>query len=124
MVHFFTPEDSRKVLIKQSFGIVLETHTKVCMTRPYFIVKFFLPKKRGKWAKYGKRKIGFLEFIEKFGDSISFEKVSFNLFYSEILHYLLYSYTNSVSGKNLVPEIFAKMLLANQIAGFLNQLYL
>ena len=27
-------------------------------------------------------------------------------------------------GKNLVPEIWAKMLLANQIAEFVNQIYL
>ena len=40
--------------------------------------------------------------------------------------FLLYlvPYTNSVFGKNLVPEIWAKVLSANQIAGFLNQLYL
>ena len=27
-------------------------------------------------------------------------------------------------GKNMVPEIWVKMLFANQITGFLNQLYL
>ena len=31
---------------------------------------------------------------------------------------------NSYTGKNRVPEIFAKMLSANQIAGYLNQLFL
>ena len=32
--------------------------------------------------------------------------------------------TNPIFGKNQVSEIWAKMLLTNQIAGFLNQLYL
>ena len=31
---------------------------------------------------------------------------------------------NPIFGKNPVPEIWTKMLLANQIARFLNQLYL
>ena len=31
---------------------------------------------------------------------------------------------NLVFGEILVPEIWAKMLLANEIAGFFNQLYL
>ena len=33
-------------------------------------------------------------------------------------------WTNLIFGKILVPEIWAKMHLANEIAGFLNQLYL
>ena len=33
-------------------------------------------------------------------------------------------WTNLVFGEILVPEIWAKMLLANEIAGFFNQLYL
>ena len=49
---------------------------------------------------------------------------SLNLVYNESFYYLQYSCTNSIFGKNLVPEIWAKMLLVNQIAGFLNQLYL
>ena len=35
------------------------------------------------------------------------------------LYYLLYSCTNPILGKNLVPEIWTKMLSTNQIAGFL-----
>ena len=31
--------------------------------------------------------------------------------------------TNPIFGKNLVPEILAKMFSANQIAGFLNQCF-
>ena len=34
------------------------------------------------------------------------------------------SYTNTIFEKNLAPEIWAKTLLANQIAEFLNQIYL
>ena len=33
-------------------------------------------------------------------------------------------WTNLMFGKIQVPEIWAKMLLANKIVGFLNQLYL
>ena len=33
-------------------------------------------------------------------------------------------WTNLIFGKILVPEIWAKMLLANEIAEFLNQIYL
>ena len=36
----------------------------------------------------------------------------------------MYSWTNPIFGKNLAPEIQAKMLSANQIAGFLNQVFL
>ena len=43
------------------------------------------------------------------------------MFYNENLYYLLCSCANSVFGKNLVPEIEAKMVSANQIPGFLNQ---
>ena len=32
-------------------------------------------------------------------------------------------WTNLMFGEILVPEIWVKMLLANEIAGFLNQLY-
>ena len=46
-----------------------------------------------------------------------------NLFFNESL-YLLYSCTNLIFGKNLVREIWARMLSVNQIAGFLYQLYL
>ena len=47
-----------------------------------------------------------------------------NLFYNENLYYLLCSCTNPIFGEILVPEIWSKMFSANQIAGFLNQLYL
>ena len=47
-----------------------------------------------------------------------------NLVCNESIYYLLYLCTNLTFGKNLVQEIWTKMLLGNQIAGFLNQLYL
>ena len=64
-------------------------------------------------------KIGFLNLLKNF-------VVSFflNLVYNESFCYLLYSCTNPIFRKSLVPEIWAKMLLANHVAGFLNQLYL
>ena len=37
---------------------------------------------------------------------------------------MLYSCTNPLFRENLVPEIWTKMPLANQIAGFLSQIYL
>ena len=40
--------------------------------------------------------------------------------YEESSFYLLYSCTNPIRGENLVSEIWAKIVSANQIAGFLN----
>ena len=37
----------------------------------------------------------------------------FKLVYNESLNYLLYSFTNPILEKNLIPEISPKMLLAN-----------
>ena len=64
-----------------------------------------------------------------FQNSICIGKFSYyiflNLVYNESLYYLLYALINLIfGGKILVPEILTKVLLANQIAGFLNQLYL
>ena len=38
-----------------------------------------------------------------------------NLVYNENIFYLLYSWTNAITGKNVVPEIWAKMHLTNHI---------
>ena len=65
------------------------------------------------------RNIGFFEFIEKFRYYLFL-----NLIYNESLYYLLYLCINLIFGKNLVPVIWTKMLLANQIVGFLNQIYI
>ena len=79
---------------------------------------FFLKKIVSKNGENGP-KIGFFGFTGKFSD-----KFFLNLVYKERSYYLLYSWTIPVLGKNLVPEIWAKMLLADQITGFLNWLYL
>ena len=47
-----------------------------------------------------------------------------NLYYNENFYYLLCSCTNPIFGKDLVPEMLAKILSASQITGFLNELYL
>ena len=62
-------------------------------------------------------KIGFSEILE-----IQVINFSLNLVYKESSNYLLYYCTNVILGKNLVLEIWAKMLSASQIAGFLNRL--
>ena len=46
------------------------------------------------------------------------------MFYNENLYYLLCSCTNPIFRKIFVPEIWAKMFSANQIAQFFNQPYL
>ena len=86
--------------------------------RARFFEKNLVAQKRGKMGKKWP-KIGLFKFIRKFSPQFFW-----NLVYNESLYYLLYSCTNPIFGKNLVPEIWVKMLLVNQIAGFLNQLYL
>ena len=61
----------------------------------------------------------FFGFTEKFSHYFFL-----NLVYKESSYYLLYSCSNPILGKNPVLEIWAKMLLANQIVGFLNWLYI
>ena len=85
--------------------------------RARFFEKIFLSKKWGKWTKNGK-KWGFLNLLENLV-IIFFQ----DLVYNESFRYLLYSCTNPIFGKNLVPGIWVKMLLASQITRFLNQLY-
>ena len=92
-------------------SMVLVAHVLLCVTRPdvlcvtgpYFFKKIFLPPKWGKWAKNG-RKTGFFKFIGKFS-----HQFCLNLVYKGILYNLLYSCTNLMLGKNLVPEIWTKM---------------
>ena len=45
-----------------------------------------------------------------------------NFIYNEILYFLLYSCANPIFGENLVLEIWVKVLQANHIARFLDQL--
>ena len=87
--------------------MVLEIHVKLCLTEPD------LPEK----SKIGKKQ--FFKYFEKFC-----HQSLLNLFCNENLYYLLFSCTNPLFGKILVPEIWTKMFSANQIAGFFNQPYL
>ena len=81
--------------------------------------KLKMSQKCRKWTKNGP-KTGVFEFIEKSGLFFFF---FLNLVDKESLFYLLYSSTNPILRKNLVPKIRAKMLSVNQIAGSLNRLY-
>ena len=65
------------------------------------------------------QKAGFFQFIGTFGHYFLL-----NLIYNESLYYLLCSCTNPIIEKIFVPEIWAKMFSANQIAGLFNQPYL
>ena len=86
-----------------------------CYTRQSWIFfKKFVPKNGANGPK-----IGVFEFFGKFS-----HKSFLNLIYKKSLYYLKYSCTNFILGKNLVHEIWTEMLLSNQIAGFLNCLYL
>ena len=82
----------------------------VCDRTRYFGEKS-LPPELGKWAKNGP-KTKFFWFIEKFGHYL------LNLFSIDNLCYFLCSCTNSIFGKIFVPKIWAKIVSANQIAGF------
>ena len=88
--------------------MMLGAHVVLCMTARFF------EKMGQKWTKNR-----VFEFIGKCSHYF-FQ----NLFYNESLYYLLYSCTNLIFGKNLVREIWARMLSVNQSAGFLYQLYL
>ena len=87
--------------------MVLEVHVVLCVTVGVFEKHFFAPKIGQKYS--------FLNLLENL--LINF---FLNLVYKESLYYLLYSRTNPTLGKNLVPKISTKMLLANHITGFLN----
>lgn len=69
---------------------------------------------RGKWATNVFKK-GYFKFIEVFGDYF-FLNIFYNKFYI-ICYFIMYR-------KNMVPEIWAEMLLAIQVAVILNQPYL
>ena len=70
--------------------------------------RFFAPK--------NEPKIGFFECIEKFSHGYSWIFVD-----NESSYYMLYWSTNSIFGENLIPDIWAQILVANQIAEYLNQ---
>ena len=90
--------------------IVLESYVMLCVIEPdFFFFLIFCPTNTGNGPK-----IGFFGFIGKF--SLQF---FLNLVYKEKSYYLLYSWTNPMLRKNMVPETWPKMLLVNQITGFL-----
>ena len=79
---------------------------KLCMTAPDYMKKTFCPKDVENGPKIG--------YFERF---FFFHELFLNLVYNKnLLYYLLYSYNNPISEKNLVPGKWAKMLSANQIA--------
>ena len=83
-----------------------------------FWEKIFFASKLGKRAQNG-LKTRFFQFIGKFG-----HQFLLNLIYNGNFYYLLCSCTNPIFGTIFVPEIWAKMFSANQIAGYFNQPYL
>ena len=96
---------------------MLKTHTKLCMTSRIFLKNCLENGEYGqkKWAK-----LRFFEFIEEFGHCFFF----LNFIYNESLYFFLNSCTNPIFRKTPVPKIWTKVIVANQIVGFLNQLYL
>ena len=96
-----------------NFGTVSETHTKLCVIEPDFFEKFCAPETQ-KMAQ----KQSFLNLSKNLVTNFFL-----NLFYNESLYHLL-CLRYSKFRTNLTPKTQTKMLLANQIADFLNQLYL
>ena len=89
------------------------TYKRLCVIEANYLEKLFPP-------KIGKNgSMSFLNLFKKIGI-----KFLLNLFYNKNLYQLLCSCIYPIFGKNLVPEIRIKMLFANQIAVFLNELYL
>ena len=80
-----------------------------------FWKNLFCPQNWKNGPKMGQKQ-GFLEFIEKFD-----HQFLLNLFNNENFYYMLCSCTNPMFEKIFVPEIWAKMFSANQIAQFFNQ---
>ena len=77
--------------------MVLGNHVLYVIEMDFLRKRFFCPKN----GPY----IGFVKFTGKFSDCFFL-----NFLYKESLYNLLYSCTNPILGKNLVPEIWAKML--------------
>ena len=79
---------------------------KWCVTEPDY------PPKLGKWTKNGPKTV-FFELKHLVINLL-------NLFYNENLYYFLCSCVNHMFGKKFFPEIWAKMLSANQVSRFSN----
>ena len=90
---------------------------EVVRNRARFSRKKIFAQKIDQWTKNGQKK-EFFEFIEIFCF------ILLNLFFNDNLYYLLCCCANPILMKISVPEIWAKMFSANQIARFFNQPYL
>ena len=90
---------------------MFETHIKLFVTEPGIYLKKSCLRH---WCI-----TVFFECIENF----RYENF-LNLGYNKKFCYLIYYCTKLIFEKNLAPEILATILLANQVAGFLNQMYL
>ena len=98
--------------------MVLGAHAVLCMTEPDFF-KIMFCSQNGE----NRPSLGFFECIGEFVFFFSILQFFLNLDYNESLYYCncCMFEENFIFAKILVPEISPKMLLANQIARFLNQ---
>ena len=105
-------------LVFSQFWLGVRSSYEFVHHRARHLKQFFL---LANWRKPAKidLKIEFFEFTEKFGYYIFL-----NLFYYKILHIVLCSDTNSLFAKNLVCDIWNKVLSVYQIPRILIQLYL
>ena len=101
-----------------NFGMVLETQMKR-VAESDFLEKTFLAPKLRIWSTLGQTEI-FLNLLK----NLVLFFTEFVLLFVLFLLNLMFSCTNPIFGKNLILEVWVKMLSANWIARFLNRLYL
>ena len=125
MVHFRSLEVAGRVLLNrfslsflpsvcQSRGFVGDVSYAVVLDGAGIFEKNNFAPGRGKWVTNVFKK-GYFKYIEVFGDYF-FLNIFYNKLYI-ICYFIMYR-------KNMVPEIWAEMLLAIQVAVILNQPYL
>ena len=98
--------------------MVLETQMKR-VAESDFLEKTFLAPKLRIWSTLGQTEI-FLNLLK----NLVLFFTEFVLLFVLFLLNLMFSCTNPIFGKNLILEVWVKMLSANWIARFLNRLYL
>ena len=101
-----------------NFGMVLETQMKR-VAESDFLEKTFLAPKLRIWSTLGQTEI-FLNLLK----NLVLFFTEFVLLFVLFLLNLMFSCTNPIFGKNLILEVWVKMLSAIWIARFLNRLYL
>ena len=101
-----------------NFGMVLETQMKR-VAESDFLEKTFLAPKLRIWSTLGQTEI-FLNLLK----NLVLFFTEFVLLFVLFLLNLMFSCTNPIFGKNLILEVWVKMLSANSSARFLNRLYL